>query len=116
MDHEPGAGAATAPRAVVLVEGRSDQAALETLAERRGRILGPGGISVVPMGGATNIGRFLDVFGPRGLGVRLAGLCDAAEEGYFRRALERAGLPAPVGALDLTRVPRPLDRVLAHAG
>ena len=180
----------------MLVEGRSDQAALETLAERRGRMLGPGGISVVPMGGATNIGRFLDVFGPRGLGARLAGLCDAAEEGYFRRALERAGLgsglsragmealgfyvcvadledeliralgaggveqviraqgelrsfrifqrqPAQqgqdperqlhrfmgtrsgrksqyarllVGALDLTRVPRPLDRVLAHAG
>jgi hypothetical protein len=196
VDREPRAGAAAAPRAVVLVEGRSDQAALETLAGRRGRILGPGGISVVPMGGATNIGHFLDVFGPRGLGVRLAGLCDAAEEGYFRRALERAGLgsglsraglealgfyvcvadledeliralgagrveqiiqaqgeirsfrilqrqPAQqgqsperqlhrfmgtrsgrksqyarllAGALDLTRVPRPLDRVLAHAG
>jgi hypothetical protein len=92
VDHEPRAAAAAAPRAVVLVEGRSDQAALETLAGRRGRMLGPGGISVVPMGGATNIGHFLDVFGPRGLGVRLAGLCDAAEEGYFRRALERAGL------------------------
>jgi hypothetical protein len=91
MDHELRAGAA-GPRAVVLVEGMSDQAALEALAERRGRILGPGGIAVVPMGGATNIGRFLDMFGPRGLGVRLAGLCDAAEEGYFRRALERAGL------------------------
>src|SRR5580692_10982044 len=79
-------------RTVILVEGRSDQAALEALAERRGRPLGPRGVSVVPMGGATNIGHFLDLLGPRGLGVRLAGLCDAAEEGYFRRALERAGL------------------------
>jgi hypothetical protein len=80
--------------AVVLVEGMSDQFALEALAERRGRTLDAEGISIVPMGGATNIGRFLDLFGPRGLDVRLAGLCDAAEEGYFRRSLERAGLGA----------------------
>lgn len=83
---------AAGARAVVLVEGTSDQAALEALAERRGRVLGAQGVAVVAMGGATNIGRFLDLFGPRGLGVRLAGLCDAAEEGCFRRALERAGL------------------------
>jgi hypothetical protein len=44
------------------------------------------------MGGAQSIGRFLDHFGPGGLDVRLAGLCDAAEEGEFRRGLERAGL------------------------
>jgi hypothetical protein len=42
------------------------------------------------MGGAQAIGRFLDVFVPQGL--RLAGLCDAAEEGEFMRGLERAGL------------------------
>ncbi|HYU86152.1 MAG TPA: ATP-dependent endonuclease [Kribbellaceae bacterium] len=182
------------PHAVVLVEGMSDRFALEALAERRGRTLDAEGISIVAMGGATNIGRFLDLFGPAGLDVRLAGLCDAAEEGYFRRGLERAGFgsdlsraemealgfyvcvadledelirslgaasleqivdaqgelgsfrilqkqPAQqgrstedqlhrfmgtrsgrkshyarllVGALDLTRVPRPLDRVLAH--
>ena len=90
---------AAGARAVILVEGTSDQAALEALAERRGRVLGAQGVAIVPMGGATNIGRFLDLFGPRGLGVRLAGLCDAAEEGCFRRALEQAGLapacPAP---------------------
>ena len=79
-------------RAVILVEGTSDQAALEALAERRGRVLGAQGIAIVPMGGATNIGRFLDLLGPRGLGVRLAGLCDADEEDCFRRALQRAGL------------------------
>jgi hypothetical protein len=70
----------------------SDQAALEALAGRRGQALDAQGISIAAMGGATNIESFLDRFGPHGLGVRLAGLCDAAEEGHFRRALERAGL------------------------
>ena len=79
-------------RAVVLVEGLSDRSALETLAERRGHTLDAEGIVVVPMGGASNIGRFLNRFGPRGLDLRLAGLYDEAEVGYFRRGLERAGL------------------------
>jgi hypothetical protein len=79
-------------RAVVLVEGASDRAAVEALARRRGRDLDAEGVSVVPIGGAQAIGRFLDRFGPRGLDVRLAGLCDAGEEAEFRRALERAGL------------------------
>jgi hypothetical protein len=78
--------------AVVLVEGVSDRVAVEALAERRGRDLAAEGIAVVPMGGAQAIGGFLEVFGPHGLDVRLAGLCDAGEEGDFRRALERAGL------------------------
>jgi hypothetical protein len=76
----------------VLVEGTSDQRAVEALAERRGRQLDAEGISVVPIGGAQAIGRFLNLFGPQGLDVRLAGLCDAAEEGEFQRGLERAGL------------------------
>jgi hypothetical protein len=80
--------------ATVLVEGISDQRALEALARRRGRNLAAEGISIVPIGGAQAIGRFLERLGPRGLNVRLAGLGDAAEEGYFRRALERAGLGA----------------------
>jgi Overcoming lysogenization defect protein-like, TOPRIM domain len=88
--------AGVALRAVVLVEGRSDRAALEALAARRGRDLAAEGISVVPMGGATNIGHYLDRYGPEGLDLGLAGLCDAAEEGYFRRGLERAGLAADV--------------------
>jgi hypothetical protein len=78
-------------RAVVLVEGVSDQHALAALAERRGRNLDAEGISVLPIGGAQAIGSYLDLFGPKGFDVRLAGLCDAAEEGHFRRALERAG-------------------------
>jgi hypothetical protein len=78
--------------AVVLVEGISDQRAVEALAERRGRDLDAQGVTVVPIGGAQAIGSFLDRFGPRGLDLRLAGLCDAGEESDFRRGLERAGL------------------------
>jgi hypothetical protein len=79
-------------RAVILVEGASDQIAVETLAERRGRDLEQERVSVVPIGGAQAIARALDRFGPGGLDVRLAGLCDAGQERDFRRALERAGL------------------------
>jgi hypothetical protein len=78
--------------AVVLVEGTSDQVALAALAERLGRNLDAEGVSIVPIGGAHAVGRFLDLFGPHGLGLRLAGLCDSAEEDDFRRGLEQAGL------------------------
>ena len=77
-----------APRAVILVEGTSDAVAIETLAERRERDLEADGVVIVPIGGAQAIGRFLGLYGPD---VKLAGLCDAAEEPEFRRALERAG-------------------------
>lgn len=77
--------------AAVFVEGGSDQVALETLAERRGRDLAAERVAIVPIGGAMAIDRVLARFAPPD-GVRLAGLCDAAEEGYFRRGLERAGL------------------------
>jgi hypothetical protein len=84
----------TDARTVVLVEGISDQRALEALARRRGRDLAAEGVAVVRMGGAQAIGACLDRYGPRGLDLRLAGLCDAGEEPYIRRALERAGLGA----------------------
>jgi hypothetical protein len=91
-------------RAVVLVEGLSDRRALEALASRRGRDLGAEGVSVVSIGGATNIRSALDVFGPRGYGARLAGLCDAAEEGDFRRGLEQAGLGDDLTREDMERL------------
>jgi hypothetical protein len=88
-----------APRAVILVEGISDRIALEALAERRGLALTADGVMVEAMGGAKNIGRFLDRFGPRGSDVTLAGLYDVAQEPDIRRGLERAGfgsgLPRP---------------------
>ena len=86
-------------RTVVLVEGRSDERAVTTLARRLGRHLAADGVAVLPMGGATNVGHFLRRFGPPGLDVGLAGLCDAAEVGFFQRGLERAGLgPVPTRA------------------
>jgi hypothetical protein len=91
-------------RAVVLVEGISDRCALEALAERRGRNLDAEGISVVPIGGAQSIGRFLNRYGHQGLDVGLAGLCDAAEEGEFRRGVERAGLGSNLTRADLERL------------
>ena len=77
---------------VVLVEGASDRHAVEALAARRGRDLEAERISVVPISGAKRIGRFLEIYGPRGHDARLAGLCDAAEAADFQRGLERAGL------------------------
>ena len=61
--------AAAGPRAVIVVEGMSDRVALETLAGRRGIALHPQGISIVHLDGATNIGHFLDLFGPHGLEI-----------------------------------------------
>ena len=98
--------ALTAPRvrAVVLVEGVSDRIALETLAERRGRNLEAEGVAVIPIGGAQAIGRFLNLYGPRGLDVRLAGLCDAGEERDFCRGLERAGLGSGLSRAEMERL------------
>ncbi|MEV4822509.1 TOPRIM nucleotidyl transferase/hydrolase domain-containing protein [Micromonospora sp. NPDC049274] len=78
--------------AVVLVEGVSDQRAVEALAERRRRDLAAEGVCVVPLGGAMSVGRYLRLFGAHGLAVSVRGLCDEAEEGFFRRGLEQAGL------------------------
>lgn len=97
-------GRARQPGTIVLVEGVSDQLALEALARRRGRNLGAEGVSVVPMGGATNIRSFLRRYGPHGLDLRLAGLCDAGEEGDFRRGLERAGLGSNLTRADMERL------------
>jgi hypothetical protein len=94
----------TRTRSVVLVERTSDQVALETLAERRHRNLDAEGVVIVPMGGAQSIGRFLAHYGPGGLDVRLAGLCDAGEEAEFRRGLERAGLGSDLTRADMERL------------
>ncbi len=101
VNQDQGLPAGVAARAVVLVEGLSDRAALEALAERRGRDLASEGVSIVPIGGAQSIGRFLELFGPRGHDLRLAGLCDAGEEEDFRRGLERAGLGSGLTRLEM---------------
>jgi hypothetical protein len=91
-------------RTVLLVEGPSDQAAIEALAERRGRDLAAEGISIMPMGGAGNIARFVDRFGPRASGLRVAGLYDSGEEGDFRLGLERAGLGSGLTRPEMERL------------
>lgn len=93
-----------AARTVVLVEGISDQRAIEALAERHGRDLESEGVAVVAMGGAQAIGRYLELYGPRGKNLRLAGLCDVQEEKEFRRGLERAGLGADLTREDMERL------------
>jgi hypothetical protein len=91
-------------RAVILVEGVSDRRALEALAARRERVLTADGVAVVAMGGAKNIGRFLERFGPRGSDVSVAGLYDVAEEPDVRRGLQRAGFASASSRLDLERL------------
>ena len=91
-------------RSAVLVEGVSDQLALQALARRRGRNLDAEAVSIVPMGGATNIRSFLNQYGRKGLDVRLAGLCDAGEEGDFRRGLEGEGLGSNLTRDDMERL------------
>jgi len=86
---------ADAARSLILVEGISDQIAVETLAGRLGRDLGADGVVVVPIGGAQAIEGYLSRFGPQGEDIPLRGLCDAGEEKYFRRALAAAGLGSP---------------------
>jgi hypothetical protein len=89
---------------VVLVEGASDRRAVEALADRRGRDLDAEGTVVVSIGGAQAVGRALERFGPHGLDVRLAGLCDAGEEGDFRCALEAAGLGSALDRAAMERL------------
>jgi hypothetical protein len=74
----------------VLVEGDSDRAALQALAESEGRDLGDEGIAVLPMGGAMSIRRYVEALGSRGLRLELRGLCDLGEVRFFERAGMRA--------------------------
>jgi hypothetical protein len=84
--------------AVVLVEGISDQLALETVAANRGRDLVAERVVIAPIGGAHAIGRFLTRLRD---GVRLAGLCDVHEEEVFRRGLVAARVGAPRNRADM---------------
>ena len=91
-------------RAVMVVEGESDQVAIEALAERRGVDFAAAGVQVECLGGAHRIGTFLEKFGAGGAGRRLAGLCDAGEEPVFRGALERTGFGSELTRADMERL------------
>jgi hypothetical protein len=95
---------AAAAEAVVLVEGISDQMAVETLAARRGQDFGADRVVVVPVGGAHAFTRYLRQFGPAGADLRLAGLCDIGEENVIRRGLASAGIGLPATRADMERL------------
>jgi hypothetical protein len=93
-----------AAEAVVLVEGISDQIAVDTLAVRCGRDLALERAVVVPIGGAQAFARFLTLLGPAGDGLRLAGLCDSGEELLLSRALAAAGICSAATRVDMERL------------
>ncbi len=82
-------------QSVVLVEGISDQIALEVLAARQGIDLPSTGAVILPIGGARAAFTYLSMLGPQGRDLPLAGLCDADAAETFRRALLRADMAAP---------------------
>jgi hypothetical protein len=87
----PGAAAGAAlpalPAALtgaLLVEGASDRAAVHAAAGLLGADPAAAGVAVLPMGGAMSVRRFVGLLMPAG--VRLHGLCDEGEAGFFERA------------------------------
>jgi hypothetical protein len=74
-------------RTLVLVEGVSDEIAVETAAAALGRDLAAERLVVVPIGGAHAIRGFLARLAATGIDVRLAALCDRREERIVRRGL-----------------------------
>lgn len=89
---------------VVLVEGPSDQIAVETAAVVRGRDLDAERVVVLPVGGAHVMGRFLTRLGPLGRNLRVAGLCDLREAEIVRRAVIVARVGSPRTSFDLERL------------
>ena len=73
---------------VVLVEGPSDAAVLDVLASRLG--LHDPAVTVVPMGGVTNVGHQLREYSARP-GTTVTGLCDRGEVRFVSGALRRLG-------------------------
>ncbi|WP_140631619.1 TOPRIM nucleotidyl transferase/hydrolase domain-containing protein [Methylibium rhizosphaerae] len=108
-------------RSALLVEGWSDEAALEALARRRGWRLPAEGVVIVPIGGVTNLGKFVQALGPAGLDLRLAGLYDAGEAQHVQRALRQqlapdaALTPATVEALGFFACDADLEDELIRA-
>ncbi|MGI9598682.1 MAG: TOPRIM nucleotidyl transferase/hydrolase domain-containing protein [Acidimicrobiales bacterium] len=95
---------AESARSVVLVEGISDQIALETAARCAGRDLAAEGAVVVPIGGAQAIARYLVHFGPAGADLVVTGMCDAGEEVFFRRGLAAGGIGSPRDRSEMERL------------
>jgi hypothetical protein len=86
---------AVSAEALIIVEGISDQIAIETLAVRRGRNLRAVGVAVLPVGGSGSAARYLREYGPAGKDLSLSGLCDLDAAETFRMAMKAAGIGAP---------------------
>lgn len=86
---------AEAARAIILVEGISDQIAIETLARGHGRDLAAEGVLVFPTGGSCSLRRYLAEFAAAEPRPILAGLFDRDALPLLNRALAAAGLDAP---------------------
>lgn len=97
-------GVGEATRCIVLVEGISDQIAVETLAKERGRDFREEGIVVVPAGGVHGMARFLHEYGPYGAELRIAGFCDAKEEKVLMRSISSAGIGHPASRTEMWRM------------
>ncbi len=87
--------------AVIVVEGVSDQIAVETAAVLLGRDLDTEGVAVLPVGGAQAVGPHLRRLGPDGECMELAGLYDVGEIDAFLVGAGRAGLGRPADEHDL---------------
>lgn len=90
-------------KTIVIVEGASDKAAVETLAGCLGRDLAAEGALVEAIGGAHAVGPYLQRLGHDGATL-LAGLVDQAEAPRFARALERAGAGDGLDATGLEKL------------
>jgi predicted ATP-dependent endonuclease of OLD family len=101
---DPHASEAFFARAVLLVEGESDRLAVEAIAERKGRNLDADGVTIVPINGITKAPVYIDLFGPHGLNVKMAGLYDESEEAYVLRGVERSEMADEPNRADLERL------------
>jgi hypothetical protein len=79
------------PPTVVLLEGRSDVAAVRAVAAARALAESADGYRLVDMGGVTNVRRYLAAARSRPVTVRVVGMCDAGEASVVARALQVDG-------------------------
>jgi hypothetical protein len=77
------------PSVVVLVEGHSDVAALEVLAEAQGVL---DRFELIAMGGVTNVRHHLGLLAEQRPDAVVLGVCDAGERRYLERAAGLAGV------------------------
>ena len=98
-------GNVSGARSLILVEGVSDQIAVEAFAERRGRDLVADGVVVVPTGGVHAFGKLMTrLRGDLGDSVTFAGLYDVGEEAVVRRCLQMVGFDGVRSRADIARL------------